>query len=145
MHGSPVHGAAAKTRPPKNVFFFHFFKVHLFRIASVALSTGLQRTGFTLSTRITPIVCWRLILSPTSFLQPGHPAWMCHQHVIPLCGPQQNRNRETEGSKALPTKREMFQNMTVSSLGGECAAKKREARVEKEACEEKLYAELEPW
>lgn len=41
----------------QRTFFFHFFKVHLFRIASVALSTGLQRTGFTLSTRITPIVC----------------------------------------------------------------------------------------
>lgn len=102
MLGSPVHEAAAKTRLPKNFFFF--FKVHLFRIASV--STGLQKTGFTLSTRITPIVCWRLILSPTSSLQPGHPAWMCLQHVIPLCGPQQKRNRETEGSSAVPTERE---------------------------------------
>lgn len=49
VHGSPVQEAAAKTRLPKNFFFplfFFFFKVHLFRIASAALSAGLQKTGF---------------------------------------------------------------------------------------------------
>lgn len=50
-------GLQLKQGSQRTFFFFHFFKVHLFRIASVALSTGLQRTGFTLSTRITPIVC----------------------------------------------------------------------------------------
>lgn len=87
------HEAADKTGLPKNLFSP---KVHFFRIASAALSTGPQKSGFTLSTRITAIVCWRLILSPTSLLQPGHPAWMCLRHVIPLCGLQQWGSREAQ-------------------------------------------------
>ena len=62
-------------------------------------SIGLQETGFTLSTRITPIACWGLILSPTSSLQQGHPVWTCLQHVIPLCGPHKretDRRREAQ-------------------------------------------------
>lgn len=54
---SIVHEAADKTRLPKNFPLFPPPKVHLFRIASAALSAGLQKSGFTLSTRITAIVC----------------------------------------------------------------------------------------
>lgn len=88
VHGSPVHEAAAKTRPPKNFTLFSLPSECIYSESPVLLFLQVfQKAGFTLSTRITPIVCWRLILSPTSFLQPGHPAWMCLQHVIPLCGP----------------------------------------------------------
>lgn len=88
VHGSPVHEAAAKTRPPKNFTLFFPPSKCIYSESPVLLFLQVfQKAGFTLSTRITPIVCWRLILSPTSFLQPGHPAWMCLQHVIPLCGP----------------------------------------------------------
>lgn len=46
MHGSLVHEAAAETRLSKNFPLLFFFKVHLFRIASAAFSTGPPKGWF---------------------------------------------------------------------------------------------------
>lgn len=61
MHGSLVHEAAAKTRLPKKftlLFFFLFFSEGIYSELPVLLFLQVfQKAGFTLSTRITAIVC----------------------------------------------------------------------------------------
>lgn len=104
VHESLMHYDPTKTRLPKNFFSKCIYSEMPAALLFLQVS---KKTGYTLSTHITAIVCWRLILSATSALQPGHPAWMCLWHVILLCGLQQKKCLETQGSTAMPMQREM--------------------------------------
>lgn len=57
MHGSLVHEAAAETRLPKNFTLLFFSECIYSELPVLLFLQVFQKAGFTLSTRITAIVC----------------------------------------------------------------------------------------
>lgn len=123
MHGSPVHEAAAKTRLPKNFFSSLFQSAFIQNCQRCAFYRSPKDWFYTVYTHYSHSL---LKADPVTHIFPA--ARPPSLDVPPTCHPSvwSLTKEKQRDSTAVPTKREIFQNMTVSSLGRACGEEKKE-------------------